>query len=102
MTEASLTDLARSDRLGEAGQAIRWSAEELSRSPRSAAEVDAATAGQVATVLRESGGLSPGDEVQREAPGDGGLLLATFNFWELLQGHPVRLTQEPSGFNNTP
>jgi hypothetical protein len=72
--EAHLTDLASAERVGEAGRAIRQSAEQLGSSLRIASEVDAATSGEVETVLRESGVLALADEVQRETAGDVGLM----------------------------
>jgi hypothetical protein len=80
-----LTDLAHAERVGEAGRAVHQSAEELGRSLQSAGEVDAATAGEVATVLRESGVLALADEVQREAAGEVGLMRVVLRRHGLVQ-----------------
>lgn len=64
--EASLTDLAKTDSLTEATEAIRKSADELRRSLLIACQVNASTAGDVEAVLRESGILSLVDDVLRE------------------------------------
>jgi hypothetical protein len=64
--EARLTDMAKTASLTEAVEAIRKSADELRRSLMIACQVNATTARDVETVLRESGILSLVDDVLRE------------------------------------
>jgi hypothetical protein len=64
--EPRLAALASTEPLGEATQAIRWSAADLRRALQTARDVNASTAGQVAAVLQESGILALADDLLRE------------------------------------
>jgi hypothetical protein len=72
--EARLADLAGTESVGEAAQAIRKSAGDLRRSLQTAREVNATTTGAVADVLQKSGILALADEVLRE-PADSSELM---------------------------
>jgi hypothetical protein len=64
--EARLTDLANTESVSDAADAIRKSAGELQRSLLTAREVNATAVGEVEAVLRESGILSLAADVLRE------------------------------------
>lgn len=66
-TEASLSDLAGLDPVGEADGAIRKSAAALRNSLQAAREINPTTAGEVEVVLRESGILALADDVLRQS-----------------------------------
>jgi hypothetical protein len=63
--EVSLADLARTEQIDDAGQAIRKSAIDLGASLQAAREVDQPTTAEVEAVLRESGILALADDVLR-------------------------------------
>ena len=63
--EVSLADLARTEQINDAGQAIRKSAIDLRASLQAAREVDPTTTAEVEAVLRESGILALADDVLR-------------------------------------
>jgi len=65
--EAGLTDLANTESVGEATNAICKSAGELKRNLLTAREVNATVAAEVEAILRESGILSLAADVLREA-----------------------------------